>query len=34
MCRSIKTLRSGAIAATPEEIEAAALAQLTGAKVK
>ena len=25
MCRSIKTLRSGAIAATPEEIEAAAL---------
>jgi hypothetical protein len=25
MCRSIKTLRSGATAATPEEIEAAAL---------
>jgi hypothetical protein len=25
MCRSIKTLRSGAIAATPDEIEAAAL---------
>ena len=25
MCRSIKTLRSGAISATPEEIEAAAL---------
>jgi hypothetical protein len=25
MCRSIKTLRSGATAATPDEIEAAAL---------